>query len=147
MPMNKAALAAAVGFLGGAILAAAAATGMYATESRLLDEKTALLVDEQVQLRALEQQAADREAQARRSTVLYEPCGLTVANGLASIQAGPALTAAGMPQCAAWAIAGDVDVRRWGAAPGGLVLHADERGRPMGPAKIAARMPGFEGAR
>lgn len=96
------------------------------------------------QLRAL---AAERDALLGRMAqvaTLYEPCSLQVADGLAAIQAGAALTAAGMPQCAAWMVAGDGEVLRWNAAPGGLVLRTDAHGRPLGPARGAERMPGFE---
>lgn len=91
--------------------------------------------------------AAERDALAgrmRQSVALYEPCSLEVAHGLAAIQAGGALTAAGMPQCVAWVVAGDGEVRRWNAAPGGLVLRLTAQGQPLGPPRGAQRMPGFE---
>jgi hypothetical protein len=99
---------------------------------------------EQQLIRQLEGQRALLLARFQQVTVLYEPCGLTVARGLATIEPGPTLAAAGAPECAAWVIPAEVEPRRWGAAPGGLVMHADRQGAPHGGSAIALRMPGFD---
>jgi len=98
---------------------------------------------EQAEMRQLAADRARLMAELDQVTVLYEPCSIEVADGLAAIQPGALLTAAGVPQCAAWAIHG-ADVRRWGAQQGGLVLRADAHGHPLGQAQPAARMPGYQ---
>ena len=104
---------------------------------------SARALQQEAEIRQLAGERAALLAAAERVTVLYEPCTLEVADGLAAIQPGALLTAAGVPQCAAWAIHG-ADVRRWGAQPGGLVLRADAHGHPLGQAQPAPRMPGYQ---
>jgi len=129
-----------------AAFCAGAALATFFARNLAHAQAEACALREQQELAAIRQLAGQRNfllAQFHQVTVLYEPCSLQVAGGLAAIQPGALLTAAGVPQCAAWAIHG-VDVRRWGAQQGGLVLRTDEGGHPLGPAEPATRMPGYQ---
>lgn len=108
---------------------------------------------EQGLIRALEGQRMLLLAKFQQVTVLYEPCALTVARGLATVAPGPAL--GGAPECAAWIVPAEIEPVRVGTIPS-LALHGDRNGAvhsvlvasqvpfsPVGPGMIApsARPP------